>query len=110
MNQKTLEFTIAITADEATLHDIHDRLTNTAATRIALIDLLTDWLTERLMVAGVTKDFKVELHPDHIITPYPGGAGLNAREWSEAKKLSHHFSNGQDDLPKNFQDYSLYSD
>jgi hypothetical protein len=110
MNETTLEFTVAIKADEATLRDIHDRLTNTTSDRIALTDLLTDWLSERLIVAGVTKDFRIELHPDHMITHYPGGEGLSAREWVEAEELSHHYSDSQDDLPDNHQDYPLYSD
>ena len=66
MNKATLEVTIAIEADETTFPQIQQRLTTQETDRLALTDLLTDWIKERLILAGVVGDFDVKLNRDGI--------------------------------------------
>ena len=72
MNEATLEFKVAIEADQATLHEIQHQLNDANSHHPALTSVLPVTIKEILLAAGVTNDFEVELQPSQIITHYEG--------------------------------------
>lgn len=84
MSEKCFEFTVAVKATEATLQKIQDRLCYNSGNRIALTELIDEWIKEQLI--GSAHYFKVEVQAEPVTFPCQGG--LNAEEWLETQKLA----------------------
>jgi hypothetical protein len=104
--EKTLELTLKISADEAVLREIQDKLMNTNTLRLPLTDLLADWVKEWLMIAGVSRSFKVEVQSDQFVSCYSGEPGFSASALMEAQQHAHRVANGLG----GYHDYSFSQD
>ena len=97
MKEKSLELTLTIKADEAVLREIQEILMETHSPnslRLPLTQLMSDWVKEWLIIAGVTRSFKVEAHSDQFVSCYSGGQGFNVAELREAQQHAHRIANG----------------
>jgi hypothetical protein len=106
MKEKSLELTLTIKADEATLREIQEKLMNTDPLRLPLTELLADWVKEWLIISGIKRSFKVDAHSDQFVACYSGGQMLNAGEFLEAQKHAHRVANGLG----GYHDYSFSLD
>ena len=84
MSEKHFEFTVAIKANEATLHKIEEQLCHNTANQSALTNLIDEWIKEQLI--GPAHYFKVEVRTE--LSVIPGEGGLNANEWLGSQKFS----------------------
>ena len=110
MNEATLEFKVAIEADQATLHKIQHQLNGANSQCPALTNVLPVMIKETLLAAGVTNDFEVEVQPGHIIN-HPKGVGLLSEDLClEVDAASHRLNKNQAIYAGAYPDDILCSD
>jgi hypothetical protein len=110
MNKTTLEFKVAIEADQATLHQIQYQLNSANSYHPALTNVLPGMIKETLLAAGVTNDFEVQVQPSHIINHYEGIGGLSADFCLAFDEASHRLNKNQVIYTAAYQDDILCSD
>ncbi len=89
MIQTTLEFTVAIKANEATLHDLQNQLNSTDRHPSALGEALPLLLKE-LVAVGASADVEIELHPGQIVNRYQGPGQFSSKLWLETNNPAGH--------------------
>ncbi|MCG3210351.1 MAG: hypothetical protein FOGNACKC_03982 [Anaerolineae bacterium] len=86
MIETTLEFTVAVKANEATLHTLQNQLNCGTTPPSPLGQILPELIKETLQTTGPAAEVEVALHPGHLVNHFENPGGLASDLWQEVSR------------------------